>query len=566
MKSFVFKSGLCTRSSITSFTHLKSAALLCLPSHHSSAMLSKPNCLIYGDLKPHHESYRIIWVKITVLFLLITLYNNSFSQLIQPNRFEIPLGDNEEPYNVLKGDKEQLLLFRRIFNIDTKEGQLWEVLQLDTMFQMMWKQTYVIDNKFTFVKYHYHKEQLHLLFTNSSGNKTDLELITVNTAVGKGVHHHIENFIPFNLTEFKSSKYGVLIGGYYNYRPLVLYYNFESKKTKVLPGFYHEKSELIQLKVNEDETVDIILSGTFYGNRKKKILEIKTFDYEGNILRNTLLDNIDDKNLLYGRSCGWNKETKFIAGTYGKRNSEYSRGVFLANINQYGEHKVNFYNYGDLKNFFSYMRAKREKRVRSRIERRKINHKKIKFNYRLLVHDVFQKGDQYIMLGEAFYPKYIHSTVASASGIFQQIGRSGSESIFDGYRYTHAVVLGFNSKGKLLWDNSFEITDVKTFEREQFVKVNVEEDRIVLLYVYDNVIRSKIIKENEVLEGKTFDELKLKFDNDVVTKTNNNHTVGLEKWYGNTFFAYGVQNIKNTIASGLKIERKVFFLNKIVYQ
>ena len=57
------KPGLCNRSSITSLTHFKSVALLCLFSHHSGAMLSKPNCLIYGNLKLHHEPYCIIRVK-----------------------------------------------------------------------------------------------------------------------------------------------------------------------------------------------------------------------------------------------------------------------------------------------------------------------------------------------------------------------------------------------------------------------------------------------------------------------------------------------------------------------
>ena len=55
--------GLCNRSSITSLTHFKSAALLCLSSRHSGAMLSKSNCLIYCGLKPHHEPYCIIRVE-----------------------------------------------------------------------------------------------------------------------------------------------------------------------------------------------------------------------------------------------------------------------------------------------------------------------------------------------------------------------------------------------------------------------------------------------------------------------------------------------------------------------
>jgi len=501
------------------------------------------------------------------LFFLTAPIGSLFSQLTQPNRFEITLAENESAYSVIKGDENQLLLFRRIDNISEQEGQLWEVLQLDTTFQEVWKQAYAIDSKFLFAKHKYYKQKLHLLFTTGTGNKTDLELITIDTNTGLGTHHHIENYIPFNLVDFEASTHGVLVGGYYNYRPLVLYYDFGLQKTKVLPGFYHEKSELVQLKVNRDETVDVILSGTSFGARKTRILDIKTFDFEGNLLTNTLLDNTEDKSLLYGRSCEWEGKSKLIAGTYGRRNSEYSRGLFLANIDRYGHHNVNFYNYGDLKNFFGYMRVKREKRVQNRIERRKIKQKKIKFNYRLLVHDVFRKDDQYIMLGEAFYPKYIHPTAAAASGLFRRAGTvSGTESIFDGYRYTHAVVLGFNDKGKLLWDNSFEITDVKTFEREQFVKANVEEDRIVLLYIYNNVIRSKIIKENEVLEGKTFDEVKLRFENDAVTKPIMNEMSGLEKWYGNTFFAYGIQNIKNVNASGMEFNRRVFFLNKIVYQ
>ncbi len=57
------KPALCNRNSITSLIHFKSVALLFLPSHHSGAMLSNPNSLIYCDLKPHHEPYYIKWVK-----------------------------------------------------------------------------------------------------------------------------------------------------------------------------------------------------------------------------------------------------------------------------------------------------------------------------------------------------------------------------------------------------------------------------------------------------------------------------------------------------------------------
>ena len=93
---------------------------------------------------------RIIFLS---LFLSTACFESLFSQLTQPNRFEITLGDNESPYSVIKGDDNRLLLFRKIVNTSEQNGQLWEVLQLDTTFQEVWKQAYVIDSKFLFAKH-----------------------------------------------------------------------------------------------------------------------------------------------------------------------------------------------------------------------------------------------------------------------------------------------------------------------------------------------------------------------------------------------------------------------------
>jgi gamma-glutamylcyclotransferase (GGCT)/AIG2-like uncharacterized protein YtfP len=143
------------------------------------------------------------------------------------------------------------------------------------------------------------------------------------------------------------------------------------------------------------------------------------------------------------------------------------------------------------------MKARREKRVKEKIERRRIKGKKIKFNYRVLVQELIPFGNQYILLGEAFYTHYTYP---------------GNVQVFDGYQYTHAVVIGFDKNGKLMWDNSFEINDVKTYALEQYVKIYPQKEGIILLYLYENTIRSKIISGSDVLEGKSLDEMKLKFE------------------------------------------------------
>ena len=144
-------------------------------------------------------------------------------------------------------------------------------------------------------------------------------------------------------------------------------------------------------------------------------------------------------------------------------------------------------------------------------------------------------------------------------------GNSYSSMTFAGYRYTHAVVIGFDKNGNRLWDNSFEIEDVLTYTLDQYVHADVIDNKVILLYLYNNEIRTKIISGSEVFEGKSYDEVKMKFADDNISKNNYSNIGGLEKWYSHNFFAYGVQKIKNLRDSGVKLNRRVFYINKINY-
>ena len=137
--------------------------------------------------------------------------------------------------------------------------------------------------------------------------------------------------------------------------------------------------------------------------------------------------------------------------------------------------------------------------------------------------------------------------------------------MFDGYRYTHAVIMGFDKQGNLLWDNSFEINDVISFELEQFVQASIKDNPISLIYVFDNQIRSKVVQGNDVLEGKELVDIKLQFSEDQVVKDG---TIihGLDPWYDNVFYTYGTQKIRNQVTGGSELTREVYFINKVVYE
>jgi hypothetical protein len=371
--------------------------------------------------------------------------------------------------------------------------------------------------------------------------------------------YDIKNMIPFDPTDFLVTNQGVMIGGYFNYRPLVLFYNFTTKTSKILPGFFNEQGEINQIKLNSNGSVDVIVSAN--NSQRKKCLWIRNYDNQGELIKTTVLEPDINKNLIFGRSAKIPNDAQVVAGVYGNKNVKYSRGIFVAEINQIGEYKINYYNFADLQNFFSYMKAKKERRVKDRIERKKVKGKKIKFNYRLLVHDIVPYKDKYVMLGEAFYPKYRYG---NGIGYGPDAAMRG-EQIFDGYQYTHAVVIGFDAQGDLKWDNSFEINDVKTFELQQLVRIAPADEHIVLLYFYENLIRSKIIKDNQVLEGKTTDPIKSNFQNDEVNEKNTESSK-LDYWYSKYFFASGVQKVRTPRTGKEGGYRKVFFINKLRYQ
>lgn len=489
------------------------------------------------------------------------------AQVEQTARWELPVTQEGEVYKVVPADSLGLIVYSK--NQGQKIDQV-ELIQLDTALKEVWK-GYINVEKFLAVSFaQVFKKKLMMLLSHSANPMIGFILLEINLTDGRYVSHVIKNNIPFKPTDFIATQGAVLVGGYYNYRPLVLHYSLNAKKSKVLAGFFNEPGELNQIKVNDDFSIDIIVSGQ--NQQKRKSLWIRNYNAEGDLLKSTLLEPQEKRSLLFGRSAKTQDNQLLVAGVYG-RNTEYSRGIFVSTISPYGEYTTRYYNFADLQNFFRFMRANQEKRVKKRIERRRIKGKKIKFNYRFLVQEVVPYGDQFIMLGEAFYPRYVYQTRNSNPAFFGYQRMGGyqfyspyrSDQIFDGFQYTHAIAIGFDSQGKVIWDNSFEINDAKSFQLEQFVKIAPTEDHIDLIYFYQNLIRSKVIQGSQVLEGKTADEIKMLNPTDYVSKKDIQPN-RLHYWYGNHLLASGFQNIRVSPDRLADIKKRVFFINKIRYQ
>lgn len=501
------------------------------------------------------------------LLILIGFSLHAGGQVEQTARWEMNTDQEGEVYKIAPADSLGVVIYSKLQVNGTDQIEL---IRLDTALKQVWKGYIGTDHLLKISHAHVYKNNLFLLLTHQNP-LVGFVVIELNVESGKYLTHLVKNIIPFKPTEFISTKGAVLIGGYYNYRPLVLHYSLSQKKSKILPGFFNEPGELNQVKVNTDGSIDIIVSGR--NAQKRKCLWIRNYNAEGDLLKTTTLEPTEKKSLIFGRSANLPNGQTLVAGVYGRKNSEYSRGIFVATISPYGEYVTRYYNFADLQNFFRFMRVNQEKRIKKRIERRKIKGKKTRFSYRFLVQELIPYNDQFIMLGEAFYPRYVYRARNSLNNFYgyntlpgyQYYSPYRNDQIFDGFQYTHAIVIGFDKEGKVRWDNSFEINDARSFQLEQFVKIAPGNGHIDLLYFYQNLIRTKIIQGSDVLEGKTADQIKMLHPNDFVNK-NDIQPNRLHYWYGNHLLACGFQNIRGSKDRLAEVKRRVFFINKINYR
>lgn len=504
-----------------------------------------------------------------LLILLLAAAGPLKAQLVQPARLEIPLEDGERYYSAVSAEEKGLILYRLNEKESKGTKEVFDVLFYDRNLEERWTTKIEVEDAH-FTGYEYKNGKMFFLFQEKRHKTDNFKIISLDVETSLSASYTIDNSIPIELTEFTTVDNVMLLGGYTNFRPTVVYFDLDTEKYRVVPGLYSNKSELLEIKTNENNKTFTVLQTERLRN-KQHTISTKSFDRNCNPVFDFRLKPDPDRNLLFGRTTTFGDDDALhIAGTYSHGNTRFSRGIFIANIFPDGSQEINYYNYGDLENFFSYMKAKREERMKSRIERRKVKGKKIKLNYRLLVHDVLEQEGANLLLGEAFYPKYSsrpsYSYVPTYGSRFNHpSGRSRNESYLEGYQYTHGVLIGFDDKGKLLWDNSFEINDVISPDLQKYIQVLPYEDYTVLLYMYENVVRTKIIKQEKVLEGKNSDELITLYEGDKVSD-NEFDMGGLKKWYDSYFYAYGVQRIKNSQNPEIKPNRKVFFINKISYQ
>ncbi|SEI80115.1 hypothetical protein SAMN04487995_2280 [Dyadobacter koreensis] len=498
---------------------------------------------------------RLLFVIQSCLIIQFCLVGPSrvHAQLEQSDRLEIPTNSSRsELFEVFTLGNDGLLALVRGDASFGNRNESWEFTRYDTSLNPVWRMNYKLDYRYIPVMAYQGEHFGYWLFAQPD---TDHFLFLQMNFSDGAIESYKGNLLSgIDVQQFKVIGSKAIVAGYHRSRPVVVVHSFFDQSSKVLPGLYEKNTELNNVDINEQDGIINVIT---YAYRKKNcVFEIKTYSYEGKFLKKTALS--DPRNsLISGQIVPLNADDSYLIGNYSIGCTPYSQGLYITHISDNEPEKPEFIEFSELQNFFNYMKPKRRQRMMERIGKRKSLGKENRFRYRLLVHELIQTEDEIVLVAEVYYP---NQRAGSPMMVTNGVSRPYYARSLEGYRYTHAIVCGFDRNGKFKWDNCIPIKDLTSFELQEMVQLTPVNDYFILAYPQEGTIHTEVINRSKVVVENEKFKISAKSESDKVI---NNENAYLAPWYGQYFLAYGMQRVgPSSIGQG----RDVFYINKLTYK
>ena len=526
-----------------------------------------------------------------------------------PLRLEIPAPSGSDPFNYVTAGEKGVLVFYPTMNETGKDSVSWSFLMADNQLKEAWHQLVPLHKDATYLKSLSGKEAIYLLFHDTK-TKEDSNIFVFMVVPRLQAIIEYRNIIPAKaeVVDFEISHAFVYIG--FNNRkgqPGIVGFSLISGEKRNY-SITSEKDALLL-----DIAIDTLRNDIFatykiqYSSSKNHLFVnqynspgalVKTFDFTG---------QNEKKNFNSAQYIPFGDGQGLVAGTYGfnisstrrqydyydyyynnyynsyyspyySRQSDYdanedktpvSDGYFTARVNNSVAENIKYYNFSKFNNAFKYITnasALRKPKAAKRNEKEALdepstpgddNEKSL--NLRLTTHEILTNNGKFILAAEAYSPEYHTNTQMS----YDYYGRAfpTSYQIFDGFRYSHAFVAGFDSSGNMVWNNGMEMRDILTKYLNRKLNCLFEDDETVMYYNANNKVAFKTIKGNNVVENTSYTPLAPKRGTD---QPLDEYLGTIKYWYDDYFIATGYQSIRNNYLESNK--RNVFYLSKMAFR
>ncbi|MFZ9235410.1 MAG: hypothetical protein ACO22X_04270 [Algoriphagus sp.] len=522
-----------------------------------------------------------------LLFLFIALLAlPATAQLQFKERLEVPT-QTYDPIFELMRVPDGLVAFRTIQPRSLDAERVFEYFLTSEQLESQGLAEVKIRKGFDLIGYDTDGNNLYVLFAKGETASAEKYVLHLDLVTQVGVEYDATNLLPMDLVEFLVLNQKAIFMGISDSRPAVQIFSLEDKTVQTVQGIYGNETHVVQiLKLPELQALEVVIRRR--GPFKSQETLVLTFDLQGTLLRELKLDPFGDPDeepldglLLAGEGYG-----QTLIGAYGKEVRNYYKGMYVAQINEFGEQNTSLYTLEDFPNFFNYLpekqRDKQQASLVAQLEKGKVP--SIRNAY--AIRDVKEMEDRYLVYFDQFSVSSSRGSgrlappLASQRYRYDRASRMGyipfymdpynslagpiqAYTLVTEYTYKSAHFIEVAKTGQVIWDNASRYEDVTTSYPEAFAEISVQGEDVFHLFLINDQIKLNYFKKGEKLLENKVHPLELDPTQGEIQYTDL-ASLRLLHWYGPYFLVSGIQKIRSTDAEGKEGVREVFFIHKLL--
>lgn len=526
--------------------------------------------------------------KFLILFLFLSLCFRVFAQVKFVARFEVD-AELYGPIFEMVRTENSLVSFRAIPEKSISFKKNFQYFVTDSLLNTEGLVEFPVREGYDIVGFDTEEKQLYVLFQKGNSEKAEKYILNIDLTSKNGFEYDANNLVSVELVEFLVVDGKAVFMGTSDSRPVMQIFDMKDKTIHTVQGIFAEDTQILQIrKMSEVDAIDVVLSRK--GQFRNRELLVNTYDMSGNLVREVRVDQFGDpgQEILDALLLPEKEDyQQMMIGSFGLERRGAYQGMYLMELNEFGEYQFKLYTLEDFPNFYNYLdeklKLRKDAETLKDIEKGKIPPIKNVYSIR----EVKETEDAYYVYFDQI--NIIDSKGSANSGLYSptsayrydRLSRMGYNPSFNDpfysnrypmpftyqvipeYQYISAHFIKVGKEGQVIWDNSSTYDELSTTYPNAFGEIAVVGDDLYHVYVENQTIKMSYFKNGEkVFEHQNF-ELGLTDENERIQETNP-ESLKIAHWYDRYFLLSGTQKVRYLNESGREETKEVFFITKVL--
>jgi hypothetical protein len=524
--------------------------------------------------------------KLTLLLVLLLFQTLASGQVKFLTRYEVK-GEPYDPIFEVMRTELGLVSFRTIQPKNFSGERIFQFFVADENLNSTGLIELQIRNNFDMIGYDTEGDQLYVLLSKGYTPNAQKYILEVDLRSNQGLEYPADHLLDLELVEFLVQNKKAVFMGTSDTRPVIQLLDLIDKSIHTVQGVYGNNTQVLQVRKDPElESLEVVVSRK--GNYRNRETLILTYDMLGKLVREIKVDQFGnpDQEILDGMLLADQNYQQVMIGSYGENGRNSYQGMYIMEINEFGEYEFKLYTLEDFPNFYNYLKErpkeKRNKQILKELELGKVP--SIRNMY--AVRDVRETEDAYYV----YFDQYNITVTRGGTRPnryfpfntyrYDRINRMGYVPYFmdpfitpnlnqtqlynyTEYRYVSAHLVKVAKEGQVVWENSVNYRGFSTTYPEPFGEISINGDDLYHTYLEGDQIIASFFRNGELVFERQSFGLELLNENERIRNTDL-ETLRLVHWYDNYFLITGKQSVRFLNSENKEEEKDVFFMSKIV--